>query len=523
MSKRPLVIHPFLFAAFPVISLFSCNLGKLPLSEILLPALILLCLGSLLYFSLGILIRDRKKRGMVVSLFLLLFFSYEYMFGMVCLVFERTRDEAVLGIWGAILICGVYLILSTRRRLHSATVWLNIVAAFSVAVPAANIGAYEAFWGANLEKSISADSRISPPKSQTRATYPDIYYIILDGYARADVLKEVYDYDNSGFLDYLTQKGFYVAGKSKANYCRTHLSMASTLNLSYLDDLARRVGQESDDRRPLPEMVKYSKVANIVKQHGYVIALFSYYGVDMKDADIYMTPGLCLSDFQNVLISATPLPFLLDLLPNRSQYDLRRRELHYIFDKVPEMAEISFPTFVFAHLIAPHPPFVFGAYGEAVQPNRQFSGAEGSDFISLGGTTDEYIRDYKRQLIYTNKKTKEMIDRIISNSPEPPVIILQSDHGPASALDWENISNTDLSLKERMCILNAYYLPDFDHEQLYDEITPVNTFRVVFNQYFGTEYGLLRDQSYFSTMRRPYKFINVTDRINFDVYAECPE
>jgi hypothetical protein len=74
-----------------------------------------------------------------------------------------------------------------------------------------------------------------------------------------------------------------------------------------------------------------------------------------------------------------------------------------------------------------------------------------------------------------------------------------------------------------MCILNAYYLPDFDHEQLYDEITPVNTFRVVFNQYFGTEYGLLRDQGYFSTMRRPYKFINVTDRINFDVYAECPE
>jgi hypothetical protein len=236
-----------------------------------------------------------------------------------------------------------------------------------------------------------------------------------------------------------------------------------------------------------------------------------------------MTPGLCLSDFQNVLISATPLPFLLDLLPNRSQYDLRRRELHYIFDKVPEMAEISSPTFVFAHLIAPHPPFVFGAYGEPVQPNRQFSGAEGSDFLSLGGTTGEYIRDYKRQLIYTNEKTKEMIDRIISNSPEPPVIILQSDHGPASALDWENISNTDLSLKERMCILNAYYLPDCDHAQLYDEITPVNTFRVVFNQYFGTEYGLLRDQSYFSTMRRPYKFINITDRINFDVYAECPK
>ncbi len=460
---------------------------------------------------------------MVVSLFLLLFFSYEYMFGIICLIFARTTDWAVFSIWSVMLACGVYLILHTRRNLHSVTVWLNIVAAFSLAVPIARIAAYEAFYGANLEESISAEGGINPPELETPAKCPDIYYIILDGYARADILEEVYDYDNADFLDYLTQKGFYVASKSTANYCRTHLSLASTLNLVYLDDLVDRIGEESDDRRPLPEMIKYSKVANILKQHGYVMVLFSYYGVDLKDADIYMAPGLCLSDFQNVLISATPIPFLLDLLPNRSQYDLRRRELLYIFDKLPDVTEITSPTFVFAHLIAPHPPFVFGECGEPVQPNRQFTGAEGSDFISLGGTADEYIRDYKRQLIYTNKKTKETIDRIISNSPEPPVIILQSDHGPASALDWENKNNTDLNLKERMSILNAYYLPGYNHEQLYDEITPVNTFRIIFNQYFGTEYELLKDQSYFSTMKRPYKFINVSDRMDSDIYTQQPE
>ncbi len=520
MLKKPLVIHPFLFAVFPVLSLFSCNLGKLPFSEIFLPAIILICLASLLCLVLGLIIGDKKKMGIIVSLFFLLFFSYEYMFGIICLIIDRITDPAVLSIWGTMFASGVYLTLRTRWNLHSVTVWLNIVAVFSVAIPIAKIGAYEVFHGATFQDNISADSQIVAPDSAKSVKCPDIYYIILDGYARADILEEVYGYDNSEFLDYLTQKGFYVANKSKANYCRTHLSLASTLNLTYLGDLANRVGEESTDRRPLPQMIKHNTVASFLKQYGYVFVLFSYYGVDWKNADIYMTPGFRLSDLQNVLISATPLPFLLEQLPTKSLYDLRREEILYILGSLPDVAEMDSPTLVFAHLIAPHPPFVFGECGEPIQPNRQFTGAEGSHFIASGGTVEEYIENYRGQLVYVNKKVKETIDRIISTSPEPPIIILQADHGPASSLDWENKNNADLSFKERMSILAAYYLPNNGHKHLYEEITPVNTFRIIFNHYFGTEYELLKDESYFSTMKLPYKFINVTDKVNGDIYTQ---
>ena len=114
---------------------------------------------------------------------------------------------------------------------------------------------------------------------------------------------------------------------------------------------------------------------------------------------------------------------------------------------------------------------------------------------------NEYIEGYKRQLIFINKKVQEMIDRIIINSPDPPIIILQSDHGPLSQLGLESI------YKERMSILNAYYLPNNGQKLLYDNITPVNTFRIIFNYYFGANLKLLIDESYYSTFDQPYKFI----------------
>jgi len=106
------------------------------------------------------------------------------------------------------------------------------------------------------------------------------------------------------------------------------------------------------------------------------------------------------------------------------------------------------------------------------------------------------------------------INKIISDSPQPPIIILQADHGPG--LYWFGFEYNKNTLKERMSILNAYYLPGSGDKKLYDEITPVNTFRIIFNHYFGTDLELLEDKSYFSTWYEPYKFIDVIDETNTD-------
>ena len=76
---------------------------------------------------------------------------------------------------------------------------------------------------------------------------PDFYYIVVDGYSRADFIKENYYYDNVGFIESLTEKGFYVVEEASGNYSHTWMSTASTLSMKYL--------VESDDEFSLVEEI----------------------------------------------------------------------------------------------------------------------------------------------------------------------------------------------------------------------------------------------------------------------------
>lgn len=514
--KRPPAVHPLLFAIFPVLFLFSHNVSQAAPIETLRPALISVCFASVLWLISSLAMRSARKAAILVSLFLLLFFSY----GHLCAIAERRAlTVAGIAIGGRIILSldivlfgfAAYAVLKARGDVRTLTAAFNLAGAFLVALPAA-VAAYA------LLSSPGPRAPVQMPAAAVRKLHkrPDIYYIILDGYGRSDTLKSMYDYDNGEFLAYLRRKGFYVAENSKANYCQTLLSLASSLNLAYLDDLADRLGAESQDRRPLSAAVRSSYVSSFLRERGYVLAAFSsgYSGTEVRSADIYLSPPRVLTEFDNVLINTTPIPDIesrligsrfFPRLWSRWQYDSHRRRIRYIFQRLGRMTEIARPMFVFAHIVAPHPPFVFGAHEEPTEPEATFGFGDGSH---LRMQRSKYAAKYRAQVAFINEKMRQTIDRIISSSPEPPVVIIQADHGPGSMLDWEKPGATNF--KERMSILNAYYLPDNADKKLYPEISPVNTFRMVFNHCFGTSYRLLKDESYFSTWTRPYKFIKVT-------------
>jgi hypothetical protein len=175
-------------------------------------------------------------------------------------------------------------------------------------------------------------------------------------------------------------------------------------------------------------------------------------------------------------------------------------------DTLAQMPDTGSPRFVFAHILLPHPPFVFNADGEPIPPK---SFREGNYY---DGTIEEYIEGYRGQLTFLNKKLATAISGIIEGSDPKPIIILQGDHGPGAYLNWDFMEEN--CFKERMSILNAYYLPDVPEGRLYDSISPVNSFRVILNTYFQTELGLLDDRSYFSLWNSLYQLEDITDQLD---------
>ena len=141
------------------------------------------------------------------------------------------------------------------------------------------------------------------------------------------------------------------------------------------------------------------------------------------------------------------------------------------------------------------------------------------DFVEKEMRYEKNDERFINQIIYLNKKIMEIIDIIQTKSKEQPIIILQADEGSfpkryrgkaEDTFDWRYATNSEL--QEKMRILNAYYFPNVENDKLYSHVTPVNSFRILFNLYFNTNYPLLDDKAYaFINSQKLYDFFEVTD------------
>jgi hypothetical protein len=105
-----------------------------------------------------------------------------------------------------------------------------------------------------------------------------------------------------------------------------------------------------------------------------------------------------------------------------------------------------------------------------------------------------------------------VVRRILAQSSRPPIVVIQADHGLREVVTWGDSARSQLL--QRHAILYAVHLPPSNGRpqppvELYDSISPVNTFRVVLSRYFDTTMALLPDRSYYSLLERPYHFYDV--------------
>jgi hypothetical protein len=470
-------IHPLLFSIYFVFRLFVFNVHDIPLLNLFRPLLISV-LAALLFFSLFyFLVRNRQLAALMTSVLLLMFYSYSL--GWDALPISRNYTNALIFAlcWGVVTILILFGIGRKKNRSPNPDLiaGINFMAVILLLFPTMKYLRFLISESLPFQPDIRHSVDGSIPSSP-----PDVYYIILDAYARADYLEDKLGYDNSEFLQSLRDLGFYVADCSQSNYSSTALSLASSLNLDYVQTLSDEFRPENQELLDLFKLLHDNVVREAFSDLGYQTVSFAsgFLWAEWRDADVYIAPRYGpVTEFETVLLHSSYANVLdhLNIINYDNFYaEAYRVRTRLVLDSMDDLAKIPGPKFVFIHLIIPHLPFGFDENGNPVAPDR-----------------GNHAQGYLAQVKYINKAILQKLKTLIENSETSPIIILQGDHG-----DY-----TPKKPADQMKILNAYYLPDRS-DALYPSISPVNSFRIVFNSYFGTNFPLLEDVSYYSASKK---------------------
>ena len=512
------ILHTILFGTYPLIYLFSENYSDINLPELFLPLVILIAAPIVLLILTQLILKDIIKSSLIVSLFLLIVLYYRDYY---LLIIEFLYLSKILIAYVSISVFVILLILiiRTKKDLLVYNTFLSVIAVSFYIVPLfyISINTYNSFKFSLTDQNIVNDQK-NIQQNGKAVLKRDIYYLIFDQYSREDILKSGYNYDNSGFINFLKDKGFYIADKSYSNYPHTLQSLASSLNMEYINYLSKNEEENNNDPLLLHKLIEDNKVMKYLKSNNYKFIHFGS-GVGFTksnfNADVNYTI-YSYTEAEKTIIKILYLESIIspiviklfdkDLVENKIVQGPRiskREGILFQLDRLSEIPKDPQLTFVFMHLLIPHSPYVFD---------------EDGNYVSLKEEKRYTVQQsYVRQLKFFNKKLIDVINKLIVNSHYKPIIIIQSDEGhyPRGYSYREpNLSKYSVEkLKHKFAILNTFYFPDTNVEQLYPSITPVNTFRLLFNLYFKENYELLEDKHFNTNYYKYYNFLDVTDKL----------
>ncbi|MFH1447194.1 MAG: hypothetical protein ABIG43_07300 [Chloroflexota bacterium] len=486
VQKKQFPFYVFLFSIYPALALLATNIAEVDIRVVSRPLFASLILASLLFVIMRLILKNWQQAALITAVILVFFFSYGHVYDLVRQIsFALARHRYIIPIYVVLFGILLWYAIKKVKDVHGIAVVMNIVSIALLIFPIYKIISF-AISNAHQEQSISEKSdlvQLTPPSAM-----PDVYYIVLDTYMREDALLRDMDFDNSSFINGLEGMGFYVADCSRSNYSYTLGSMTSALNLAYLSDL------NLENLKNPWILLKQSQTRRQLEEIGYRTVAFetSYEWSRLDDADILLGIGRdpanlqTLYPFEVMFLKTTaflmPLDLNLKILSNGAGDGMFEYQYHidlelFILNELPKIPKIPGPKFVFVHILIPHVPYVFDPQGEIRTDSGFYSG-------KLATAIDEeyLMTGYNGEIEFINAQMLNVFNIIIKESSAPPIIIMHGDHG--------------LRDDNRLQILNAYYLPGDGNLNLYPSITPVNSFRIMFNTYFGTNYDILPDLGY---------------------------
>lgn len=518
-------LHSILFGVLPVLCAYSSLVAYLLPEELVLPVIVSFALAIVVLLLSYACLHNWCRAGIVTSALVLMNFSFDAMAApanRLLTSYGLPHDDRVYLVPFSLLIFTIiYLLLKAKSDYKAATSCLNLMSLLLVTGNAFYIAWHEYKISLTMSKIYQNNDRELAAidlkqvrrsnSSSNSSESPDIYYFILDAFGRSDTLKEIYDFDNSSFIDGLKKRGFVIPAGSRSNYQMTCLSLPSSLNMQYLDYLEPTLGRNSADYSVLYRLIQRNKVSSLLKGLGYrYVNVRSGWSPTDYNPNADVNVGFAYGNVFHLALLRNTL-----IGPWQRDFDFlgwaARQVRLYGLQNIESIAQLQFqaqaqsqaPKFVFVHIVVPHPPFLFNEDGSTCP-------------LGVISLSDKFEKaKYVAQVKFIQKQVLAMLDQLDKN-PRKKVVIIQGDHGPA----LQNGSDGNPSpafLRERMRILNAYRLPDADSSLIYDGITPVNSFRVILNHYFDAKLPLLADKCIYSPNPTPLQFVDVTKEVTTDV------
>lgn len=461
-------ITPILTAIYPLLFLYFQNIGELNLNNILQTLIYIIVITSVIFFIINLLVKSNSLSSLFTSAMAIIFFNYSYFEKGVQLLDYRIRYWHIvpsLLLFFIVLIIlfhgyGENDIVNNMCKIISLVFSLLIVFNFVLSVNTIIT---------KINSTPENDSVRDLTMEVSNANdLPNVYYILLDEYASFEFIKKYYDYDNSEFQKFLSNKKFNISMNSYNDSILTATIMSNihALDYKYTDKTPQTIRMEGR---------KNSSIFSLMKQKGYK--------TKFVDTDNINNENTIPSDIKFTFSGSPQVGWSKFLWENTILYPLQKTNLNsraqlinsaFVFT---ENSEYANGLFTHAHIVCPHELFVFDQNGNEISPK------DSSNY--------EDKRFYLDQFIYTTKKLEDILSNIISREPEC-IIILQSDHSSRFQFDqdlWKKYGVQEHDVKN---ILNAVYYQGKTFEEFYGK-GAVNTMRIVLSKLLNVDLPLVEE------------------------------
>jgi len=451
---KHLIIFPFLLAFFPSWILILKNYDELIFQDILI-SLAIVSVSIIIWIVIRKIIKNGNKAALITGVGVVFFFYFGYvqdaLKGILVSNIPVNKTSILVPISIIIFIILTIYFIKSKNNFESIIKIANVVSITLILVVCVQF----IIPGASAEK-------------------PNVYHIILDEYTDNEILTKKFGYNNEKFLEFLNNNGFYMHDKLFSTFGGTVKELNVILNMEY----PKKLRWMSEDY----ESLNNNKVMSIFSNQDYSVietnSMMRWKNFSDVDTKLCYDTNFINSEFLDQVLGKSIIRYFLE----KYQQDTRRDTIRCTFNVLNEITlKTDGPKYVFSHVYVPHPPFLFGPNGENVIPDhREISGLQ----------SWENPQGYVNQLIYATNEITVVIKNIVKNDPNA-IIIVQGDTGTLTGTDISK--KTMKEIYQAHSILYAVRIPDVEDS---DYMIPVNTYRIIFNNYFNMNYDYLEYHSY---------------------------